>query len=55
VYPSRIGAGICAGPTADALATGEVNCHHFIGHSQGFQRRSAKGTECSTMIPGLLG
>ena len=40
----QIEAFICAVPTADAAATDEVNCYNCIGHSQGFRKRSARGT-----------
>ena len=40
----QIGAGICTVPTADAVATSEVNLYNFIGQSQGLWKWSAKGT-----------
>ncbi len=46
VYPSSNCGGYlinCDVSTADAIATGEVNCH-ILCHSQGFRRRSARGT-----------
>ena len=32
VYPSS-NWGVCTVPMSDAMATGEVNCNNFIGHS----------------------
>ena len=39
----QIGSIICAIPTTDAVATGEDICYNFIGYSQCFRRRSARG------------
>ena len=38
----QIGTDICARPTADAVATGEVSCCKCIGYPEGFRRRSAR-------------
>ena len=42
--PSQIEASICAVPTADAVATGEVICYNLTDPSQGLRRRTARGT-----------
>ena len=34
---------ICAVLTAEAVVTGKVSCYDFIGRSERFQRRSARG------------
>ena len=39
-----LGVCICAALMANAVATGNVSCYNFIGHSRGFWTRSARGT-----------
>ena len=47
----QTGADICAVPTAEAVATGEVNCYNFIGHSQCFRGRSVQDVASVTQAP----
>ena len=50
----QIGVGICV-PLSDLVATGEVHCYNFTGHSQGLWRWSARGTVAQSNDPGLWG